>query len=153
MYYLSHKLRKEFKVLGEQLDEITKEFGGLKRVRWLASRFTAISMLANNHKVLCFHLQNVWNYGDTAKCCKSIRFSSKNSNPKIYGLPTFLRGFASDFTKNVITISNWQLVCIFRPAQYSRKYCLSWRVAGGARREFPQIVKSSYYQWRWCDNI
>ena len=34
MYYLSHNLRQEFKVLGEQLDEITKEFGGLKRVCW-----------------------------------------------------------------------------------------------------------------------
>ena len=48
MYYLSPKLRQEFKVLGEQLDKITKEFGGLKRVSWLASRYRAISMLANN---------------------------------------------------------------------------------------------------------
>ena len=82
MYYLSPKLRQEFNVLGQQLDKITKEFGGLKWVRWLASRFRAIFMLANNYKVLCFHLQNISNYGDTAKCCKSRRFSSKNSNPK-----------------------------------------------------------------------
>ena len=34
MDYLSPNLRQEFKVLGEQLDEITKEFGGLKRVHW-----------------------------------------------------------------------------------------------------------------------
>ena len=89
----------------------------------------------------------LWGY---CKCCKSKRFSSKNSNPKIFCSPTFLRGFASDFTKNVTGISNWQLACMFRPSLYRRKYRLSWRVAGGARRKFPQIVQSSYYQWRWC---
>ena len=57
--------------MGEQIDEITKEFGGLKRVCWLASRFRAISMLANNYKVLCFHLQNVSNYGDTVNAGKA----------------------------------------------------------------------------------
>ena len=71
MYYLSPKLRQEFKGLGEQLDEITKEFGQLKRVRWLASRFRAMSMLANNYKLLCFHLQNVSNCGDTANAAKA----------------------------------------------------------------------------------
>ena len=40
MYYLSPKLQQEFKVLGEQLDKITKEFRGSKRVHWLASRLT-----------------------------------------------------------------------------------------------------------------
>ena len=63
MHYLSPKLRQEFKVLGKQLDEITKEFGGLRQVRWLASRSRAISLLANNYKVLCFHLQKVSNCG------------------------------------------------------------------------------------------
>ena len=96
MYYSSPQLQQEFKVLGEQLHKIMKEFGGLKRVCWLASRFRAISMLANNYKVLCFHPQNVSNYGDTANAA-----NSKNSNPKICGLPTFLCGFASNFTKNV----------------------------------------------------
>ena len=71
MYYLSPKLRQDFKVLGEQLDKITKEFEGLKRVRWLASRFRAISISANNYKVLCFHLQNVSNYGNTANAAKA----------------------------------------------------------------------------------
>ena len=70
MYYLSPKLRQECKGLGEQLDEITKEFGKLKQVRWLASRFRAMSMLANNYKVLCFHLQNVSNCGDIANAAK-----------------------------------------------------------------------------------
>ena len=71
MYYLSPKLRQEFKGFGEQLDDITKEFGQLKRVRWLASRFRAMSMLANNYKVLCFHLQNVSNCRDTANAAKA----------------------------------------------------------------------------------
>ena len=57
--------------MGEQLDGITKEIGGLKRVRWLTSRFRAISMLASNYKVLCFHLQNVSNHGDTANAAKA----------------------------------------------------------------------------------
>ena len=71
MSYLSPKHRQEFKVFGKQLDETTKEFGGLKCIRWLASRFRAISMLANNYKVLCFHLQNVSNYGDTVNAGKA----------------------------------------------------------------------------------
>ena len=74
MYYLSPKLRQEFKGFGEQLDDITKEFGQLKRVRWLASRFRAMSMLANNYKVLCFHLQNVSNCRDTANAAKAGLF-------------------------------------------------------------------------------
>ena len=57
MYNSSPLLQQEFKVLGEQLDKIMKESGGLKRLCWLASRFRAISMLANNYKVLCFHPQ------------------------------------------------------------------------------------------------
>ena len=43
MYSLFPKLQQELKVSGEQLDKIMKEFGRLKRVRWLASRFRAIS--------------------------------------------------------------------------------------------------------------
>ena len=70
MYYLSPKLQQDFKVLGEQLDKIMKEFGGLKRVRWLAFRFRAISISANNYKVLCFHL-HLSNYGNTANAAKA----------------------------------------------------------------------------------
>ena len=106
MYYLSPKLRQEFKVLGQQLDKITKESGGLKWVRWLASCFRAIFMLANNYKVLCFHLQNISNYGDTANAAKAEDLVPKIQILKICGLPTFLHGFASDFTKNVISISH-----------------------------------------------
>ena len=56
-------------------------------------------MLANNYKVLCFRLQNVSNYGDIANAAKA-GLVRKIQTPK------FLRGFASDFTKNVISISN-----------------------------------------------
>ena len=43
MYSLFPKLQQELKVSGEQVDKIMKEFGRLKWVRWLASRFRAIS--------------------------------------------------------------------------------------------------------------
>ena len=62
MHYVSPKLRQEFKVFGEQLDEITKKFGGLKRVRWLASLFRAMSMLAKCHQTkmsLVFQTDNL----------------------------------------------------------------------------------------------
>ena len=68
--------------MGEQIDEITKGFGGLKRVCWLASRFRAISMLANNYKVLCFHFQNVSNYGNAANAAKAEGLVRKIQTPK-----------------------------------------------------------------------
>ena len=71
MYYFSPKLRQELKVLGEQLDKITKESGGLKQACWPAPCLRVISMLAYNYKVLCFHLQNVLNYRDTANAAKA----------------------------------------------------------------------------------
>ena len=83
MYYLSPKLRQGFKVLREPLDEITKEFGGLKQVRWLASRFRAISLLANYYKVPCFHLQNVSNCGDTANSAEAEGLVRKNQTQKL----------------------------------------------------------------------
>ena len=75
--------------MGEWLDEITKDFGRLKRVRWLASRFRAISVLTNCYKVRCFHLEKCFKLWGYYKFCKSKRFGSKNLNPKICGLPTF----------------------------------------------------------------
>ena len=47
------------------------EFRGLKQVHCLASNFRAISMFANNYKVLHFHFQNVSNYGDVANAAKA----------------------------------------------------------------------------------
>ena len=65
-------------------------------------------MLANNYKVLCFRLQNVSNYGDTANAAKA-GLVRKIQTPK------FLRGFAADFTKNVI--SNFKLTCVYVPSR------------------------------------
>ena len=110
MYYLFPKQRQEFKVL----DEITKGFGGLKRVRWLAFRFRATSMLA---KVLCFHLQNVSNYGDTANAAKAEGLVRKIQTQKFVAYLQLLEDLLSTLRKMPLVFQTDNL-CVCSAPRY-----------------------------------
>ena len=47
-------------------------------------------MLANNYKVLCFHLQNVSNYGDTANAANAEGLVRKIQTQKFVAYLHFL---------------------------------------------------------------
>lgn len=58
-YYHSPKKRREIKSISDLLEHTFKQFGGLKRVRWLASRHRALSIIETNYSALVIHQENI----------------------------------------------------------------------------------------------
>lgn len=57
-YYYSLLRRKELNDLALIFDENLKQFGLLKNIRWLTSRFKALNLLENNHKIFAYDLES-----------------------------------------------------------------------------------------------
>lgn len=57
-YYYSPKKRRELASLSDILDEAKAHYGGLKAVRWLASRNRALVALQTHYAVTVAHLEN-----------------------------------------------------------------------------------------------
>ena len=58
-YYYSPKKRREIQELSNFLEETFRQFGGLKNVRWLASRDRALDIIIINYKALVMHQENL----------------------------------------------------------------------------------------------
>ena len=80
-YYYSAVRRREFKELAEVLEEEIKQFGCLKSVRWLASRFRALSVIEKNYKVLIYDLESK-SYEKTETGTKALGYLKKLKDPK-----------------------------------------------------------------------
>ena len=59
VYYKSPKKRQEIKSLSTLLDETFKQFGSLKYVRWVQSRYHALGIINHNYTALVKHQQEI----------------------------------------------------------------------------------------------
>ena len=59
VYYKSPKKRREIKDLSTLLDETFKQFGSLKHVRWVQSRYRALGIINHNYTALVKHQQEI----------------------------------------------------------------------------------------------
>ena len=59
MYYYSPKLTRDINVMAELTGEVMKHFGGMKKIRWVASRIRALEALANNYHTMTVHMEHM----------------------------------------------------------------------------------------------
>ena len=55
-YFYSPKLAREIKNLAEITGQVVRHFGGMKKIRWVASRLEA---LATNYSVMTAHMEHM----------------------------------------------------------------------------------------------
>ena len=59
MYYYSPKLAREIKDIAELAGEAIKHFGGMKKIRWVASRLRSLEALSNNYAIMTVHMEHL----------------------------------------------------------------------------------------------
>ena len=58
-YYYSPRKRREIQEISNFLNKTFRQFGGLKNVRWLASKDCALSIIERNYSVCLIHQENI----------------------------------------------------------------------------------------------
>ena len=110
MYFYSPKMAREIKAIADLENEVIRHFGGMKKIRWVASRLRALEALAFNYKHIVNHLEYLAIQSSTGS--GSVNFSKAAGNIKFL---EYLY-FSLDFVKvlkslSLIFQSETTLVC------------------------------------------
>ena len=116
MYFYSPKMAREIKAIADLENEVIRHFGGMKKIRWVASRLRALEALAFNYKHLVNHLEHLAIQSSTGS--GSVNFSKAAGYLKTVKNIKFLEYlyFSLDFGKvlkslSLIFQSETTLVC------------------------------------------
>ena len=114
-YYYSPKKRRELASLSDILDEAKAHYGGLKAVRWLASRNRALVALQTHYAVTVAHLENAstGKKEDAAKATGILKVLKSEQLVKylhfMIDVTSVLSRLSVQFQKDDITIN--EVVC------------------------------------------
>ena len=105
MYFYSPKMAREIKAIADLENEVIRHFGGMKKIRWVASHLRALEALAFNYKHLVNHLEYLAIQSSTGS--ESVNFSKAAGNLKSVKNIKFLEYlyFSLDFVKVLKSLS------------------------------------------------
>ena len=98
MYFYSPKLAREIKNLAEITGQVVRHFGGMKKIRWVASRLRALEALATNYSVMTTHMEHMASQNTPSASDNYAKAISYLSNVKKYRFLQYLH-FLIDFVK------------------------------------------------------